>query len=484
MSTDQSIPPDEPAPLFADHKKVYPKSVRGPYRRAKWMVFITIMTLYYVMPLLRWDRGPGLVDQAVLFDFYGRRLYFFNIEIWPQQIYYVTFILIFSAIGLFLTTSVFGRMWCGYACPQTLWTDLFMLVERWIEGDRNERIRRDQGPNSGEKLRLKLAKHAAWLTISLLTGGWFILYFYDAPTLARDLVSGAVPSYTVALIGILTLITYFLAGFLREHTCTFMCPWPRFQAAMTDEESLVVTYRRWRGETRAPFRKAVGWAERQARGLGDCIDCGVCQQVCPTGIDIRNGSQLQCIGCALCIDACDEVMVKMGRPRGLIAFDTVNAQVARGEGRAPVYRLLRPRTLIYLALLFGVGAGMVLSYEGQPKLHVSVLRDRAPLFVRLADGGILNGYTFKVLNMTREHQDYDLTLAGIPGAVMVQAGGDETPVAALRLTAAPDTVATYRILVRAPHAALSAASTPLHFVLKPRTGADGDVYDTVFMGPQ
>ena len=484
MSKNQSDEVQEQAPLFADHKKVYPKSVRGPYRRIKWIALSIILSLYYLMPLLRWSRGDGMANQAVLFDFSGRRFYFFDIEIWPQQIYYFTFILIFSALGLFLTTSLFGRLWCGYACPQTLWTDLFMLVERWIEGDRGERIRRDQGPRTIEKLRLKLAKHAAWLAISLLTGGWFILYFYDAPTLAHDIVTLQVSSQTVVLIGILTAITYFLAGFLREHTCTFMCPWPRFQAAMQDEESLIVTYRRWRGERRAPFRRAVGWSERKAQGLGDCIDCGVCQQVCPTGIDIRDGSQLQCIGCALCIDACDEVMGKMGRPRGLIAFDTVNAQVACAAGQTPRYRLLRPRTLVYMALMVIIGSAVTISYEEQPKLHVSVLRDRAPLYVRLAGGQILNGYTLKALNMTRERQDYELSLSGISGATMVQAGGGEAPVAALPLMAAPDTVATYRILVRAPQEALTGVSTPLHFKLSPRSGGDAEIYDTVFMGPQ
>ena len=473
----------ESVPLYAEHKKVYPKSVKGPHRRIKWLVLILIMTGYYVLPWLRWDRGIGLSDQAVLFDLYGRKLFFFDIEIWPQQIYYVTFILVFSAIGLFFVTALFGRLWCGYACPQTLWTDLFMLVERWIEGDRGDRIRRDEGPNTTEKVTLKLAKHAVWLTIALSTGGWWIFYFYDAPTLVHDVFAGTVPGYTVTMIGILTLITYFLAGYLREHTCTFMCPWPRFQAAMQDEESLVVSYRAWRGEKRAHLRRSVGWDQRQAQGLGDCIDCRACVAVCPTGIDIRNGSQLQCIGCALCIDACDEVMTKIGRPRGLVAFDTENNLVACAAAQAARPRLVRPRTIVYALLLTIIGTALVVIYEQRQLAHVSILRDRAPLFVRLADGQILNGYTVKISNMTRDAQTFKIGVEGIAGATLVRAGSDDAPVPELHLPAGADGVATYRVMVRVPHDALHAVATPLHFVVRSESEPIGDDYDGVFMGP-
>lgn len=470
--------------LFEEHKKVYPKSARGIYRMIKWYVLAILLSIYYVMPFVRWDRGPGAASQATLFDFDGRRFYFFDVEIWPQQVYYVTFLMIFSAIALFLATTLFGRIWCGYACPQTVWTDLFMLVERWIEGDRSERIRRDQGPATWTKAGLKLAKHGVWLMISVATGGWWIMYFYDAPTLIRDILSGQVPSSTVAMIGLFTLTTYFLAGYVREHVCTYMCPWPRFQAAMQDEESLVVTYRRWRGENRAPLRKALPWPQRQAAGLGDCIDCSACRAVCPTGIDIRDGSQLQCIGCALCIDACNEVMTKIGRPRGLIAFDTANNQVACAAGLPPRYRLLRGRTMAYALALVVLAVGLVVSYEERQLVHVSVLRDRAPLFVRLADGEIQNGYTVKVLNMTQAARDYQLTVQGVAGAAMALAGSNAAPAPVLHLDAGRDSVATFRILVRAHRNALTGASTPLQFTLTPRQGGDGDRYDSVFLGPQ
>ncbi len=483
MSHDPADAAAEPVSLFAEHKKVQPRSVRGPHRRIKWLVLIVIMTAYYVMPWLRWDRGPGLCDQAVLFDFDGRRFFLFNIEIWPQQIYYVTFILILAAVVLFLTTALWGRLWCGYACPQTLWTDLYMLVERWIEGDRNERIRRDREPMTLSTFWLKLGKHVIWLAIALLTGGWCIFYFYDAPTLVRDVMVGTVTPATLFMILILSMMTYFLAGFLREHTCTFMCPWPRFQSAMQDEESLIVTYRAWRGEGRAPLRRPVNWDERKAQGQGDCIDCRACQFVCPTGIDIRDGSQLQCIGCALCIDACDEVMTRIGRPKGLVAFDTLNGINACAAGQTPRYRLLRPRTLLYMGLLLAVGVLMVTTYAERSLLHVSLLRDRAPLFVRMADGEIMNGFTFRISNLTREAHQYTVTLEGIPGARMVSSGADETPVATLHLAAAPDAVATFRVTVRAPKEALTGVSTPLRFVVQSETASISDRYDTSFMGP-
>ncbi len=483
MSHDSVDSAAEPVSLFAEHKKVQPRSVRGPHRRMKWAVLIVIMVAYFVLPWLRWDRGPGLCDQAVLFDFYGRRFYLFNIEIWPQQIYYVTFILILSAVVLFLTTALWGRLWCGYACPQTLWTDLYMLVERWIEGDRNERIRRDQAPMTVNTALLKLSKHLVWLTLALLTGGWFIFYFYDAPTLIHDVGAGTVPGYTVGIIALLSMMTYFLAGYLREHTCTFMCPWPRFQSAMQDEDSLIVSYRAWRGEGRGPLRKSVSWEQRKAQGLGDCIDCHACQFVCPTGIDIRDGSQLQCIGCALCIDACDDVMKRLGRPKGLIAFDTLNAQNACAAGEKPSYRLLRPRTLLYMALLLAVGGFMVTLYSERSLLHVSLLRDRAPLYVRLAGGEIMNGFTFRISNLTRDAHQYTVTLEGIPGARMVSSGADESPVSTLHLAAAPDAVATFRVTVRAPKDVLTGTATPLRFVVHSEIAAITDSYDTSFMGP-
>src|SRR5690606_3240611 len=281
----------------------------------KWAVLTFCLVIYYGLPWLRWDRGPGAPDQALLLDMSGPRGYFFNIEIWPQEVYYITGLLIVGALALFLATALFGRVWCGYACPQTVWTDLFMLVERWIEGDRNARMRLDRQPTSAAKVLRKSAKHAVWLLIAAATGGAWIMYFQDAPTVVREIFTGSASGATYFFFGLFTLTTYGLAGWAREQVCTYMCPWPRLQAAMQDEHSLIVTYQGWRGETRGKHKAGQSW-----EGRGDCIDCGACFHVCPTGIDIRNGPQLECIGCGLCIDACDDVMGKVGRPLRLIDF--------------------------------------------------------------------------------------------------------------------------------------------------------------------
>ncbi|MEX2643417.1 MAG: cytochrome c oxidase accessory protein CcoG [Acetobacterales bacterium] len=297
-------------PLFAPRVRVYPKRVAGTFRRLKWAALTVLLAIYYLAPWLRWDRGPGAPDQAFLVDMPHRRAYFLWIEIWPQEVYYLAGLLIMGALGLFLATSLLGRVWCGYACPQTVWTDLFMWVERLIEGDRAARIRLDKGPWTVRKAAKKAAKHAAWIVISVLTGGAWVMYFNDAPTLARDLLALQFPTTVLYFVGLFTASTYLLGGIAREQVCTYMCPWPRFQSAMTDEDTAVVTYEAWRGEPRGPVRK-----EQGRDGRGDCVDCKQCIAVCPTGIDIRDGNQLECIGCGLCIDACNDIMARVGAGR-------------------------------------------------------------------------------------------------------------------------------------------------------------------------
>ncbi|WP_051341335.1 cytochrome c oxidase accessory protein CcoG [Azospirillum halopraeferens] len=470
--------------LYAKHSKIYPKSVVGRFRNLKWAAVAVLLGIYYALPWLRWDRGPNAPDQAVLLDLPGRRFYLFFIELWPQQIYYLTGALIVASIGLFLATAVAGRLWCGYACPQTVWTDLFVWVERLVEGERGERIRLDKGKWTFDKLRKKALKNLIWILISLATGGAWIFYFVDAPTFMGELLRFEASSTAVGFILLFTGTTYLLAGFAREQVCIYMCPWPRFQSAMIDEDSLVVTYEEWRGERRGHVRKSQTWEERQAEGYGDCIDCHACYHACPTGVDIRNGSQLACIGCGLCIDACDEVMIKIGRPTGLVRFDTHNNQVAAAAGTPPVgMRLLRPRTIIYTLMLTVVSAMIVAGLVFKPSLDVSVLRDRAPLFVALSDGSIRNAYTIKISNMTRDPRAYTLTVVDLAGARLAVAGEDQTDeAAAVHLTAAPDTVATYRIFVTVPRGALHDTSRPLNFTL---TAASGEAvtYETVFMGP-
>jgi cytochrome c oxidase accessory protein FixG len=452
--------PGEKQRLYADRIKVYSRSIDGFWRRVKWWVLGILLALYYIGPWLRWDRGPGAPDQALLIDMPGRRAYFFWIEIWPQEVYYLTGLLILGAIGLFLATAWFGRVWCGFTCPQTVWTDLFMWVERRVEGDRNARIRLDKAPLSAAKIRKKVTKHALWLLIALATGGAWIMYFNDAPTVVRDFFTGQASVGVYGFTFLFTMTTYVLAGWAREQVCIYMCPWPRFQAAMFDEDSAIVTYEEWRGEPRAPARKG----EKPA-GTGDCVDCGMCWQVCPTGVDIRKGQQMACIGCALCIDACNSVMAKFGRPGELITYDSINNQNARAAGQPTRWRLFRPRTIAYIVLLAAVASFMAWQLATRSRLEVNVLPDRQPLYVKLSDGAIRNGYTFKILNMQRAAKSYLLATDGLPGSELTVVGIHPQPAPSVELTVDGDQVGTFRVFVKAPPDAVTGRITDFKFVL-------------------
>jgi cytochrome c oxidase accessory protein FixG len=443
----------------------------------KWALLIVCLGLYYCAAWLRWDRGPGAPDQAFLIDLQGRRAYFLDLEIWPQEVYFLTGLLILAAIGLFLATSLAGRVWCGYACPQTVWTDLFMLVERWIEGDRNQRIRRDKGPATARKIALKIAKHSVWLLIAFATGGAWVWYFNDAPTVTRTFFTGQAGIGVYFFVGLFTATTYTLAGWAREQVCTYMCPWPRFQAAMFDEHSFTVTYRAWRGEPRGAKRKGQSW-----EGRGDCIDCKACVQVCPTGIDIRNGPQLECISCGLCVDACNEIMDRIERPRGLIDWTTLAADSAAAKHQAPKYRLIRPRTIIYAALLGVVATVMLVALALRATVEVNVLRDRSPQFVTLSDGSIRNGYTVKILNKTRDAMRYRIRFEGVAGASMSLSEGP-SEVASIDVTVAPDSVGSFVLLVRAQRRALSDKFQSVAFSIVDQAGREVARRTTVFAGP-
>ena len=470
--------PGEKDRLYADHVKVQSRSVQGFWRRVKWWVLAVLLGLYYIGPWLRWDRGPGAPDQALLIDMPGRRAYFFAIEIWPQEVYYLMGLLILGAIGLFLVTAWFGRAWCGFTCPQTLWTDLYMWVERKIEGDRNARIRLDNAPLSFDKVWKRITKHAAWLLIGLATGGAWIMYFNDAPTVVRQFFTGEASTAIYGFTALFTMTTYVLAGWAREQFCIYMCPWPRFQGAMFDEDSFIVTYEEWRGEPRAPARKG-----QEVTGKGDCVDCGMCWQVCPTGVDIRKGQQMACIGCALCIDACNSVMAKFGRPPELITYDSISNQAARARGEPTRTRLLRPRTIAYMVLLFAVAAIMTYSLATRSRLEVSVLPDRQPLFVKLSDGAYRNGYTFKILNMEREAKTFRLTTEDLAGSEMMVTGIQSQPSTSVELAAAPDEVGTFRVFVRAPATSLEGKRTDFRFVLTDLASGQTRSHATVFNGP-
>lgn len=395
---------------YVSRTKIYPKLAKGTFRNVKWAVMAITLAIYYIVPWIRWDRGEALPDQAILFDFANQRLLFGPIEIWAQEFYYVTGLLVLGALGLFLVTSIAGRMWCGYACPQTVWTDLMIAVERFWQGDRNAQLRLDAQPWTFEKIWKKSVTHLSWLAIALATGGALVFYFRDAPTLAAELVHGTAPTVAYIFLGLFTLTTYVLGGLAREQVCIYMCPWPRIQGAMVDRDSLLISYRELRGEPRAAHKKGTSW-----EGRGDCIDCRACVSVCPMGIDIRDGSQLECIQCALCIDACNEIMDRVGRPRDLIAYTTManlaNATKAPREG----WRIIRPRTILYTAMITIVASLMGWSLLHRADFELSVIQDRNPLFVVLSDGGLRNGYTIKIANKVEGPRTFKLQFSGPAG---------------------------------------------------------------------
>lgn len=436
--------------LYASAEKIYPQSVHGHFRKIKWSIQLITLGIYYFLPFIRWDRGPYAPDQAVLIDLSGRRAYFFFIEIWPQEVYYITGLLIIAAMALFLMNALAGRLWCGYLCPQTVWTDLFMLVERWIEGDRRERIRLDAEPWNIRKIGKRSVKYFAWLMIAWWTGGVWVLYFGDAPTMVFNLLTFQASATTYMWIGILTFTTFALAGIMREQVCNYMCPWPRIQAALTDEWALNVTYRWDRGEPRGSLKKLRKLAQ-QGLPAGDCVDCYQCVHVCPTGIDIRDGIQLECIQCGLCIDACDAVMAKIGRPKGLIGYDTDMNLGRRAEGKPPIYRLVRPRTIIYAVIIALVACIMVYSLASRAFIGVNALHDRNPIFVKLTDGGVRNGYTVRLLNKRHYERNIVLSVEGLPSSVMIEAIGIKEKINGHPLiTVGPNRTREMRILVTIP----------------------------------
>ncbi|MBP7003704.1 cytochrome c oxidase accessory protein CcoG [Amaricoccus sp.] len=412
----------EPPSLYAAREPIFPRRVYGKFRTLKWWIMGITLGIYYILPWIRWDRGPNLPDQAVLVDLANRRFYFFFIEIWPQEFYLVAGLLIMAGLGLFLFTAALGRVWCGYTCPQTVWTDLFILVERWIEGDRNARVRLWNQSWNAEKIRKRAFKWTVWLLIAVATGGAWIFYFADAPTLARQFVTLSAPPVAYATVGILTATTFVFGGFMREQVCIYMCPWPRIQSAMVDEQTLTVAYRDWRGEPRGKLRKGP-----EAESVGDCIDCSACVNVCPTGVDIREGQQLGCITCALCIDACDDVMGKIGRPRGLIDYVTLHdleAEAAGGPHTPVARRIFRPRILIYFALWSGIGFALVAALFLRTDLTFSIEKVRNPVNITLSDGSVRNAYELRLRNMTGYDRDFRLSVEGEGDIALELQGAD------------------------------------------------------------
>jgi cytochrome c oxidase accessory protein FixG len=474
--------PDDEGPLYVARRKVYPQRVKGTYRTIKWIVLCITLGIYYGLPFLRWDRGLNAPNQAVLVDLPSRRFYFFFVEIWPQEVYYLTGLLIIAALTLFLMNAVAGRVWCGYLCPQTVWTDLYQTIERWFEGDRREHLLRDRGPWTIGRAARTTGKHVVWLIVAWWTGGAWVLYFADAPTLVHDLATFEAPVTAYLWIGILTFTTYALAGHMREQVCLYMCPWPRIQAALTDEYALNVTYRYDRGEPRCSVKKSAA-LRASAQPAGDCIDCYQCVYVCPTGVDIRNGANLGCIQCGLCIDACDGVMAKIGRPARLIAYDTDLNIRRRQEGKPALQRIIRLRTVFYAAIICAVAAIMLYTLTTRSSEGLSVIHDRNPMFVRLSDGELRNAYTLRILNKSLEMRSFVLTVDGLADIDLKVVGDTTTTGRSALIAVGPDQTRELRALVGTYSSLPPQASIPLTFrISDTKTGQRASAVDH-FRGP-
>jgi cytochrome c oxidase accessory protein FixG len=406
--------------LYAARTHIFPRSVSGRFRRLKWAVVILAYGVYFLLPWLRWEREVG-VDQAVLFDIAGRKFYLFDLVVHPQDIFWLAGLLMIAAYLLFFVTGLAGRVFCGYFCFQTLWTDVYVLIERLVQGERPARIRLAKQPwNAAKVLKIGLT-HSLWLLVALLTGVTFVFYWGDAPELLAQMLVGEAPFAAYATTLFLTATTYVMAGIAREQVCTYMCPYARFQAVMFDKDTLIVSYDEQRGEG-ANGRAKLGrglktTSERHAAGAGDCIDCGYCVQVCPTGIDIRNGLQIQCISCALCIDACDTIMDSLGWERGLVGYSS--QRVEEGGQRA---RMLRPKVLGYAAVLV-IAVGLLgWSVSHQAPFDLSVSQVRQPIFTRLSDGRIQNSYEIKVNNKTTHTLTLAFSAQGLPEGAELDLG--------------------------------------------------------------
>jgi cytochrome c oxidase accessory protein FixG len=458
---------EEGVGLYAAHKTIYTRSVRGVFARWRWsMVFLT-QFVFYGLPWLEWGQR-----QAVLFDLGARRFYILGLVLYPQDLIYLTGLLVISALSLFLFTAVAGRLWCGYACPQTVYTEIFMWVEHKIEGNRIARMRLDESAFSTEKLVKKWFKHIVWLGIALWTGFTFVGYFSPIRELGLAFLQTHMGSWEVFWVFFYGFATYGNAGFMREQVCKYMCPYARFQSAMFDRDTLIVSYDSLRGEPRGVRAKG---SDARAQGLGDCIDCSLCVQVCPTGIDIREGLQYECIGCGLCVDACNTVMDKMATPRGLIRYATQNGMAGRWTPKQVLRRVLRPRVLLYTGLLVALCIGVLASLVVRMPLKVDVVRDRASL-ARIAEGGLLeNVYRLQIMNATERPQRYRIEASGLEGLRVSPAEPVEIGPAQSRWVA---------VRLQIPYGGASAGSHTVHFDVRSADGSAQVAEKATFLVPR
>ena len=403
--------------LFEAAKKVYPREIKGKYTSLSKLATIVLLGLFYGVPWLMWDGR-----QAFLFDLPARKFHLLGLTLWPQDFPYLALLLIIAALTLFFFTALAGRLWCGFACPQTVWTEAFIWMEQWTEGKRSQRMKLDKAPMSWNKLRRKGSKQFLWITFSLWTGLTFVGYFTPIRPLVMDATTLSIGGWSLFWVLFYGFATYGNAGFMREQVCKYMCPYARFQSAMFDKDTLIISYDEQRGEPRGSRSRK---AERGSNGLGDCIDCQLCVQVCPTGIDLRDGLQYECIACAACVDACNSIMDKMNYPRGLVRYTTHNA--VHGEQT----HIIRPRMLVYATLLTILIAGLAYSMVARTPIILDVIRDRNALYREVGGDMIENTYTLKVINQRNEVRSYRLEVAGldglvadnVPNPVVVEAGG-------------------------------------------------------------
>jgi len=397
-------------PMYEAQAKIYPRNTFGFFKNWRWVMIWITQIVFYGVPWLQWGER-----QAMLLDISTHRFYIFGLVLYPQDLIYLVIILIIAALALFLFTAVAGRLWCGFSCPQSVYTEIFLWMERKIEGDRAARIRLDGSKFGVKKLYIKSLKHLAWISFSIVTGFTFLGYFSPIRDLLHSIIEIKLSPWETFWICFYGLATYGNAGFLREQVCKHMCPYARFQSAMFDNDTLIVTYDQERGEPRSGRSRKV---DAKQEGLGDCIDCNFCVQVCPVGIDIRNGLQYECISCGLCVDACNSIMDKMNYPRGLIRFTTQNGLAQHWTKHQVIQKILRPRVLIYSALLLLLSLGLVVSLAMRPAFKVDVNRDRGVMSRLVSGGKVENVYQLQITNVTEAKETYRVSVTGIDGLSM------------------------------------------------------------------
>ena len=418
--------------MYQARQEIYPREIQGRYASLRWFFVWLTQLVFYGFPWLQWNGR-----QAVLFDLAARKFYIFGIVLWPQDFIYLAALLIICAYSLFLFTAIFGRVWCGFACPQTVYTEIFMWFERKIEGDRSTRMRLDRQPISLQKFSRKTAKHLVWISFALWTGYTFVGYFTPIRVLSEEIITLSLGPWEWFWVLFYGFATYGNAGWMREQVCKYMCPYARFQSAMFDKDSLIITYDKERGEPRGARNKSEAAAKQS---LGDCIDCSMCVQVCPTGIDIRNGLQYECIGCGACVDACNRVMDKIGSPRGLVRFWTDHAMKYRWTSAQILRHAFRPRVLIYSTILVVIVVVFFGTLFTRTPLKMDVIRDRGSLGREVEDGMIENVYRLQIMNTDESAHRYKLTVEGIP-SVHIQ-GNDEIALSSTESRAVPVSVRT------------------------------------------